>query len=340
SLLELGAHNPPTWLGEFPDVKYFSLGATRKALYPRAVLQLSQFLKREKIDILQTHLFYAGLIGVLAKRLYRKTIVVLTRHHTSIVRILGSKYHLFLDKWMAEQADYVVAVSEATRNYMKQVDGIRGDHIETVHLGFDFEKRKPNSDQRKIIRDEFGFTEKDFVVGYVANLLPGKGHLRLIEAFSEVVKEASEARLFLVGHSKLAEVDQAIEEFSLQQKVVLTGWRDDVAACLNAIDLFVHPSLSEAFSQVLIEALSVRLPVVITNVGGASEVITDGENGFLIEPDNAQAIRDKILELYGSKPLRDKIAFAGHESARRRFNVEQMVNRQFELYENWLKKRK
>lgn len=340
SFVELGAHKPPSWLADAPEAKYFSLGITNKLLYPLAVLRLAKLIKHEKFDILQTHLYYGGLIGVLAKRLHPKTIVMLTRHHTSVVRMLGKKYHIVLDKWMAERADCVIAVSEAVKKYMETVDRIRGNHIEVIYYGFDFDKLTADESLRQKIRDEFHFSEKNFVIGYVANFPPGKGHIQLVTAFNKIAKEIPEARLFLVGRGRLAEVDDAIEKFSLQDKVVFSGWRDNVSECLNAMDLFVQPSLSEAFSQVLVEAMGAGLPMIATEVGGASEVITNGKNGFLIPPNDTEAIFQKTLQLYRQPELRKQMALAGKKSVRESFTIKRMINRQFEVYERLLSEKK
>jgi len=339
SLLELGAESPPTWLQKVPGVRYFSLGTTKKSQYPLAVWRLARFLRRERVDILQTHLYNAGWISVLAKKFCPETIFVLMRHHTSVVRMLGTKHHVALDKWMAERSDFVITVSEAARKFMRDVDGIR-KNVGVVHLGFDFEELASDQAKREKIRREFGFATDDFVIGYVANLAAGKGHLQLVEAFSKIVRSVREARLFLVGSGKSAEVDKAIDEHSLQRQVVFAGWRDDPAACLNAMDLFVQPSLSEAFSQVLIEAMGAGLPVIATDVGGANEVITDGESGFLIAPGEPDVIYEKTLELYRQAVLRKRMAAAGQKKVREEFTVARMVERQFALYEDWMNLKK
>jgi len=339
SMLELGSHKPPKWLKEIPEVKYFNLGVTKRWQYPLAVVRLAKLLRREKIDILQTHLYYAGLIGVLAKRLAKKTIVALTRHHTSVVKDLGTRYHVRLDKWMTEQADFAVGVSEATKRYMIDVDGIRGDHIEIAYLGFDFENLDVDALERIRVREELGLSGNDFVVGYVGNFAPRKGHLQLIEAFVEISKHIPEAKILFVGTGNLAEVDEAVEKYDLQEKVIFAGWRDDVAPCLSAMEVFVQPSLSEAFSQVLIEAMGARLPVIATDVGGAREVIENGKNAILIEANDINAIVENVLRLYEQKDLREKLAFTGKESVRTRFTVENLVDRQFELYQDWLNKK-
>lgn len=334
SLVELGAGMPPKWLADMPSVSYFCLNAGSKLQYPLAVIRLAKYLKNEHVDILHTHLYFAGLIGVLAKRLCRRTIVALMRHHTSVVRMLGTRLHIAADKWMAENADHVMTVSRAARDYMAEVDGIKRKDIEVVYLGFDFEKMAPNSEGRARVRGEFGFGDDDLVIGYVAHLVQGKGHIQLIEAFEKIVTDVPRAKLFFVGSKMLDDVREAAAKFTTGQ-IVFAGWRDDVSACLNAMNIFVQPSLSEAFSQVLVEAMGVGLPAVATDVGGAAEVIDDGVNGFLVEPNNAAAMCDKVVELCRNSALRTEVGAAGRKSVSERFTVERLVDRHIELYERW-----
>ncbi len=335
TLVELGPGTPPKWLAGMRGVGYFSLGARGKLSYPLAAWRLARLLKDRQIDILHTHLFYSGLIGVFAKRLRKKTIFVLMRHHAAVVRMLGSRIHIAADKWMAEKPDHVLTVSEAAKTYMREVDGIRRDDIEVVYLGFDFEKLSPNAEDRSRVRREFGFEPDDFVIGYVGNFAPGKGHLQLIEAFAKISSEIPNARLFFVGRGMLPEVEMAAAEFPVE-RIVFAGWRSDVSACLNAMDLFVQPSLSEAFSQVLIEAMGVGLPVIATDVGGASEVIVSGENGILVEPNDSGQIAREIVKTYCNQSLKSSIAAAGARGVRERFTAQQMVERHMALYESWL----
>lgn len=335
SLVELGSHDPPEWLDEFCGVKYFSLGATAKWQYPLAIWRLGRLLRREKIDVLQAHLYYAGLISVLAKRLHPKTTVALTRHYTGVVRMLGTRAHVALDAWMAKKADRSVTVSRAARDYMREVDGVHRA-IDVVYNGIDFEQFGSDTAARSRVRNEFGFGDSDFVIGYIGNFAPGKGHVQLVRAFGEIAKEIPEARLLLVGRGRLEEVDRTVEELLLHGNVVFAGWRDDAAACLNAMDVFVQPSLSEAFSQVLVEAMGVGLPVIATRVGGANEAVEDEETGFLIEPNDTQAIYQRVVAMYREPERRGKIAAAGQKAARENFTVERMIEDQFELYKKWL----
>lgn len=333
TLLELGCGKPPVWLNEMSGVEYFSLNIRSRIQYPLAVWRLVRLLNRQKIDFLQAHLYNAGIISVLARHL-TKAKIILNRHHTSVVRLLGSSIHVKLDKWMATNADHVVTVSEAARNYMRDVDGVQRP-IDVVHLGFDFDRFSPNERERERIRSEFHFDDDNFVIGYVGNFAPGKGHVNLIEAYAEVLKSIPNARLLLVGKGRLQEVEDVIGRVGLGRRIALAGWRNDISACLNAMDIFVQPSHSEAFSQVLIEAMGVGLPIVATNVGGASEVIDDRVNGFLVEPNNSAEIALRISELFEDVELRTLVSQKGRQSVRDRFTIANMVDRQYELYLEW-----
>lgn len=337
SLLELGPGQPPSWLGEFPNVSYNSLGAAGKKHYPRAVRRLRKFLKDEKVDILHAHLFYSGLISVLARKRGSGSITALMRHHTSVVRMLGSRVHIALDRWMAMNADHLMTVSEAARRYMRDVDDIRRD-IEVVHLGFDYERLAPDSMSRAAVRDELKFADDDFIIGYVANFARGKGHEQLIAAFEKILIAVPNARLVFAGRGELPEVSAAAGRLP-EGKIVFAGWRSNVPAFLNALDVFVQPSLSEAFSQVIMEAMGVALPVVATNVGGASEVIESGENAILVEPNDIDAIADAVIKLASDDELRHRLGRTARETVTSRFGSDRMVERHFELYSNWLSER-
>lgn len=337
SLVELGEGSRPKWLPETPGVSYINLHCAHKLHYPLAVRRLARFLEREKVDILHTHLYFSGLIGVLSKRLRPKTQVAIMRHHTSVVRLLGSRLHVAADKWMAEKADHVTTVSRSAVEYMRDVDRIGRDKIDIVYTGFDFEKLAPNVADRLRVRHEFGFDRDDLVIGYAANFVNGKGHIQLVNAFQKIAAELPHARLFLPGRGMLPNVQEAAQNLP-EGKLVFAGWRDDISACLNAMDLFVQPSLSEAFSQVLVEAMGVGLPVIATRVGGADEVIVNGENGVLIASNDPDAIYRGALRMYNDAAKRDAIARNGMLSVRERFTVPMMIDRLMDLYESWLGK--
>ena len=337
--VELGEHNPPKWLAQIPQAEYFNLGVRSKYKYPLAVWRLARLLRREKVDILQTHLYDSGLIGVIAGRMAQTPLVIVTRHHTSIVKMLGKKYHTVIDRLMADTADGVVVVSEAVRRFMKESDKVKKDHIEVIHIGFDFNRLIVSGAEREKIRREFGFSANAFVVGYVGQFIRAKGHPQLVEAFCQISQKIPEARLLLVGSGDCSETGKKIEKLNLKDKVIFAGWREDIPACIKAMDVFVQPSLSEAFSQVIIEAMGTGTPVVATTVGGADEVISQGETGLLVPPDDPSAIADAVFKLYENQPLRESLVLKAQAHVRKTFTVEKMVTKQIDFYHRYFNKK-
>lgn len=338
-LVELGSGSAPAWLEEFPEVGYRSLDSNGSRKIFAARRKLAELVVAENIDILHTHLFYSGLAAAFAKKKFGRTVFAIMRHHTGVVRMLGSRFHVAADRWMAEKADRVMTVSEAAKRYMIDVDGIRRDDIDVVHLGFDFEQLSPNAAKRAATREKFGFNDGDIVIGYVANFTAGKGHVQLINAFDTIKRRFPNVKLILAGRGKLQEVDDAVGRLGLGRRIVFAGWQDDVSAVYNAMDIFVQPSLSEAFSQVLVEAMGCGIPVVATDVGGASEVIEDGVNGFLIPPGDPTAIAEGVVKLISDDSTRRYVAERGRESVRERFSAAMMIERHYELYREFMDRR-
>jgi glycosyltransferase involved in cell wall biosynthesis len=331
-LVELGDHDPPLWLNDVPGVRYVSFGIKRKTSFPVAVIRLARFVSRERIDILHAHLFNSGLIAALTRYLQRTTRVVIMRHHTGVVRMLGSRLHIAADKWMAETADHVLTVSEAARRYMLDVDQIRRRDIEVVHLGFDFSKFKPDRDIGALVREEYGFRDSDLVIGYVANLLPGKGHKQLLEAFAETLRVIPRARLWFIGRGDLPDVREAIEQFP-SGTVVLGGWRDDISACLNAMDMFVQPSLTESFGQSLVEAIACGVPAISTLEGIAPEILEDDQ---LVPAGDVEGLAQKIIQLCSESELRASMADRAMRTVQEKLGIDQMVDGHIRVYRKWM----
>jgi glycosyltransferase involved in cell wall biosynthesis len=336
ALASLQQRQHPGWLLELADARYFFLDAGSWLSYPQAVLRLARVLRRERIDILQTHLFHAGLIGVLAAKLASVPVCIVTRHHTDEAGMVGTKLHVGLDRLMARMADGVVVLSQAVKKHMISSERLVEDKIEVIYQGFDFNKLSASEEDRQRVRSEFGFGS-DFVIGYVARFFKTKAHSHLIAACSELVKEIPNMRLLLLGGGDRSSITEMIPPH-LKDRVVFAGYRMDVPACIRAMDVVVHPSLTEAFCQAHVETMAVGTPLIATNVAAAPEVITPGKTGILIPPADPGAIVTAVLQLYQNPELGRRMAIAGQESVRRRFTIERMVDQQANCYERLLKR--
>lgn len=330
-LASLASTKPPPWSKTLGG-RFVSLDAPRRSRYPRAIRRLARLLEDEPIDVLQTHLFDAGVLGLLAARRVPTVRTVVTRHHLDDVSLGGTRLHVALDRWMARTADCVVVSSEAVKRHMTSHERLHPDNIQPIHYGFDFDRLRASPSDRNRIRREWGVDDA-FVIGCVGRLFKNKGHEFLFDAVARLLPAHPDLRLVLLGSGDAKGIEASVRRHGIGRAVLLGGYRRDVAACMKAFDLLVHPSLSESFGQVLVEALAVGTTVVATAVGGVPEIVEDGRTGLLVPPRDPGAIAAAVAQLRTDPRLRLRLAREGQRFVRQTFTVERMVARQIACYE-------
>jgi glycosyltransferase involved in cell wall biosynthesis len=153
-------------------------------------------------------------------------------------------------------------------------------------------------------------------------------------AAADIVRESiPDVRFVIVGDGpELNAIRREVERRKLHSTVILTGFRADAQRIISAFDVFALPSIHEGLSIALIEALSLAKPIVASRAGGVPEVVRDGEQGFLVEPGDADALAKRIITLLLDDALRTRM---GDASLRRAaaFDIRNAVKRTEEIYE-------
>ena len=174
------------------------------------------------------------------------------------------------------------------------------------------EFNKPRS--RDVIREEYGYVGDDIVILTIGHAVPVKGWDVLIKAFSRVASRASNAKLLMVGDidgaaekSYFPKLVHLVDELGLGDKVVFPGHLTDISEVLRVGDIFVLPSMSEGFSNALLEGMGSGMPCVATRVGGAEDLIDNQENGFIVERGDADALGRVLSRLVEDDVLREEI---------------------------------
>jgi glycosyltransferase involved in cell wall biosynthesis len=320
----------PAWLREVGG-QYLFLDAQRKLAYPGAILRLARWLRASRVDIVQTHLIDGGIVGVAAARLARVPAVLLTRHHTNEIELIGSKWHGWCDRLLTRAADRVVGLSQAVRTQLVTREGAPADRIDIFYQGFDFESLAATDADRARVRAELGL-ESAFVVGCVARFFRTKGHVYLLAAARELAREIPNLKVLLLGSGERSAIEAMVRENGLEDCVIFGGYRRDVPACMRAMDVVVHPSLTEAFCQTVVEALAAGAPLVTTDVAAAPEVVTDGVHGLMVPPRDPHAIAQAVLRIYRDPELGRSMAEAGRRAVTERFTIDRMVASQIDSY--------
>ena len=285
--------------------------------FPRVVRELARVLRTWGADIIHTHHYDPAVIGFLATRLYPQTKLVVGRHYSDAIYRIPSKVkrhvYLMVENAVNSAAARIIVPSKYIREILVDWQGINADKVDIIHYGFDPEKYSlPSEDEINTLRNEMGLEGK-FVIGTFARLDRGKGHRFLLEAVSQLSVELPHLVWLIVGDGpERRDLERRVAEKGLEGRAVFLGWRRDAIKLMAAIDVVVQPTLHEAFSQVMIEALWMKRPLIITEVGGAVDIIRDGENGILVPKEDPKALASAISRLACDQGLRERLGGNGH----------------------------
>jgi len=298
------------------EIKAKVLSLKMKHIYnPITILKLINIVKKYKIDIISTHSGKDAWLGAIVGKLTSKP-VVRTRHLLTKINSPKS-YNL---------STITVAVSKSVEKYLKKM-GVK--NTTTIYTGIDTDLYKPND--LKKLRKEYNISNETFVIGIVAVLRAAKRHKDLIEAVSQIDKNI---KLIIIGDGPQKDnLEKLIKEKKLEDKVIMTGPRDDVPMILSDFDLFVLPSKEEALGTSILEASSAGVPVVGSRVGGIPECVDETKNGLLFNPMDWKDLKKKILIM-----IEDKEKYNFYKQNARKFIVENFsVNRMVEMTEKLYK---
>jgi glycosyltransferase involved in cell wall biosynthesis len=293
---------------------------------PLATIRLAGLLRKYSVNILHTHLLHGGLVGFLAARLsgLKSIKLVHTRHHSDELHRFGPSYRAKLDAFVARSHDFVCANSKAAIAVLVDLESVPERKIRLTYPGVDIIKvrgRVTDSSGMEI-RRELNLSATDFVVGSVAHLLPKKGHATLIRAMVEVVCVNPGAKLIIAGKGpERQSLERLVREQGLENHVFLVGFRQDVPNLIRAFDLFVQPSLEEAFGVAIVEAMTLDKAVIGSETGGIPEVVSDSETGLLVPPGDESMLAKAILKLMTDRDLCRSMAGAGSRRAEQLFSI-------------------
>jgi glycosyltransferase involved in cell wall biosynthesis len=299
-----------------PEVKYRVLEGLGKRHIPRAAVKLARLMREWEIDVLHTHHYDQAVIGWLAVKLYPSVRLVVGRHYSDFIYRLPGRLkrggYLGLEQIINRAAARIVVPSRMIFEILTERQGIDPAKIDVVHYGFASEKYAAvQPEQAAALRREFGMDGR-FTVANFSRLNEEKGHRYLVEAAAMLRGRVPHLLVLLVGEGpERANIERQIAKLDVAENVKLAGWRKDAMAIIAASDAVVQSTLQEAFSQAMIEAMWMGKPLVMTDVSGARDVITDGENGLLIPAADAAALASAIERLAADPGLAGQIANAG-----------------------------
>lgn len=302
--------------------------------------RLDGFAKREGVRVLHAHQYTPFFQAMLSRGFLGSRPVLFTEHGRHFPDVPSRKRSI-VNRLMLRRNDRLVGVGSAVRQALIDNEGLPSNRVEVVYNGVDLKELATAApDARSRIRDEFGFSEDDFVAVQVARLHELKDHQTALRAIEQAVRTQPNVRLLIVGEGdQRAAIEASIRERKLEQQVVLSGNRADIADLLAAADAFLMSSISEGIPLTIIEAMAAGLPVVSTAVGGIPEMIQDGQNGFLTDSGDHVGLADALVLLQLDVTVRNAVASKGREQATQLFSQQSMLDGYRSIYEEMLNDR-
>lgn len=296
---------------------------------PRLIYRLYRFLRQERPHIVQTHNWGTLLEGALAAKLAGVPIVI----HAERGTIEGRRRNLFVQRRLLKVVDQVLSASEALRQRLAASTGFPYEKIKPIPNGVDVSLFSPRPTEKQRIRKNLGLELTAIYIGTVANLRPVKNHALLLRVGSRLCQSHEQVRFVFAGDGPLKEQLVALaEELGISTKVRFLGARSDIPEVLNALDIFVLPSLSEGMPNAVLEAMACGLPIVATRVGGIPELIDDGNTGFLVPSEDERQLEAILGHLLHDDAKRRALGEKGRQRVLECFRLERMVNEYQELY--------
>lgn len=241
---------------------------------------------------------------------------------TRVVR--GIAYHL-LHK--------IVFVNQISRKAYIKLYKIASKRCITIYNGIEPEPFQTAKSERIKMRQNLGLKDQECMILAAGNLTEVKGYSFLISAVHALLQHDINVKCFIAGQGALREeLEGQILSLHIENYVKLLGYRDDLPLLLSAADIFCMPSLNEALGYSLLEAMAAGVPVIASDVGGIPEVFTDGNEGLLVPPGNAQALSQAIEKLVRDNPLRIKMGAEGLKTVRDKFSLDQMLAQTASLF--------
>jgi glycosyltransferase involved in cell wall biosynthesis len=292
-----------------------------------AIKYILKLIKAENIDVITTHSGRDSLLAGIAGRISGKKPLIIRTRHLAMPITSRFTYNFLSDK--------IVTVSEYVRQYLIS-EGISSEKITAIPTGIDPEQFSPDK-AAAVLREELKLSPDIPLVGTIAILRRKKGHHVLLNAIPLVLEKIPEAVFIFAGDGPQKQnILNRISELGLLNKVVMLGLRKDIPDILKSIDVFVLPTLQETLGTSFLEAMAMGKPVIGTNVGGVGEVIKDGVNGYLVEPDNPVALADAIIKMFRDKEKAGQMGIEGRKIAKQDFSLEKMREGMFALYSSLL----
>jgi len=307
---------------------------------PKHFFELKKIIKKEKIDLAHLHIWNPASCryGFLAAN-STKTPIITTEHDPFKL----TKVKDLIKKYTLKKTKTIITVSKRNQKLLTKLYPEHKNKIHTIHNGIDINWWQSqllgfrDSDRKKIKEDLFHAKENTLIITTIATLHKRKGIQYLIDSISGVVEKYSNVKFVIIGKGPdKKEFEKQASNLNINRHIIFLGQQKHIPKLLKSSDIFILPSIREAFGLVNLEAMICKIPVIATKTGGIPEIITNKENGILIQSKNSDTISTAIKELISKPEYKNKLTENAYKTATETFSAKKMSKEYEKIYETIL----
>lgn len=309
----------------------------------KTLWQLWRLIRRERPDIVHTHTAKAGFVGRVAAWLAGVPIIIHTFHGHVFSGYFGKRktqLFLLLERLCIRISSAIVTLSPALKHELANVYRVAPqEKIEIIELGFDMADLAALQHGQGDFRQQHGIPLDVPLIAIVGRLVPIKNHDLFLKAAQCVLAQVPDAHFAIVGDGeRRAELEAMTQALGIADRVHFTGWIKDLLPVYSAVNVLVLCSHNEGLPVSLIEAMAAGVPVVSTDVGGASDLLQGGEPGKIVPPDNADLLAGAIVTTLNN-PATKEITVRARDVIVKRYSIQHSASRTVALYQRLLRQR-
>ncbi len=322
------------------NIEVESLGMPRGVPDPRAIWRLRRIIRSFQPDVVHSHMVHANLLGRIARLFCRMPVLICTAHNLQERSEKGgATWHKELLYRVTDfLADRTTIICAAAFDRYVRVGAVPARKLELVPNGIDTRRFTPSAEARETTRNSMGLAGK-FVWLAVGRLVEQKNYSGLLRAL--VLLPGDDWIVLVAGSGPLADqLTAECERLELSDRVKFLGAEENIWRLYNAADGFVMSSHYEGLSIALLEAASMGLPAVVTDVGGNAEIVIDGVSGYVVERGNTPRLAAAMVAMQNApNATRRALAQAARQHCQETFRFETIVDKWIELYSRYLSER-
>ena len=310
------------------DIKIIELNHYSGMQYS-IVRRLKKIIIDEGVDVIHTRNYKPYMFGFVAGKILGSVALIHSEHGKDYP---FRKIKMFIQRVFSYYTDGIIALSSDIKSNMVNHIGIESSKIKVVINGVDTNKFSPTERSSELIR-EFNIEEGDLVIGAVGRLVSVKNYPEMLLAVKNLKATSANVKLIIVGDGpELESLQNLVHQYELSKEVCFTGSRSDISEILRLFDIYVLTSTNEGLSNTLLEAMSSSIPVIVSRVGGNTEIVSSDSVGLTYSSGDYDELTGKLRALSQDFGVRRQIAKNAREHIIKNYSLDAMIRNYADMY--------